>query len=90
MEYALGGDPVSALSAPRPQEQVSAANILEISFLRAGHGLTYTVLASSDLITWSEITYTPVAVGETQTVSDTVVLTDNTRRFLRLRVSQQQ
>jgi len=90
MEYALGGDPLSALSAPRPETQVSAANMLEISFLRAGPGLTYTVLASSDLITWSEIPYTPLAVGETQTVSDTAVLTDNTRRFLRLRVSQQQ
>ena len=89
VEYALGGDPVSALSAPRPNTQVSASNTLEITFLRAGPGLTYTVLGSSDLITWSEIPYTPVAAGEIQTVTDTVNLTDNPRRFLRLRVSTQ-
>ena len=89
MEYALGGNPVSALSAPRPLPQVSADNMLEITFLRAGPGLTYTVLGSSDLINWSEIPYTPVAVGGTQVVSDTVNLTDHPRRFLRLRVSAQ-
>jgi len=89
MEYALGGNPVSALSAPRPLPQVSADNMLEITFLRAGPGLTYTVQASSDLINWSEILYTPVAVGGTQVVSDTANLADNPRRFLRLRVSAQ-
>jgi hypothetical protein len=63
--------------------------MLEITFLRAGPGLTYTVLGSSDLINWSEILYTPVAVGGTQVVSDTANLADNPRRFLRLRVSAQ-
>ena len=87
MEYALGGDPVSALSAPRPESQVSASK-LQISFLRARPELIYTVQGSSDLIAWTDIPYTQAAAGTTQVVADTVNLTANTRRFLRLRISQ--
>ena len=87
MEYALGGDPVSALSAPRPEPQVAGSK-LQISFLRARSELIYTVQGSSDLTTWTDIPYTPVAAGATQVVDDTVNLSANTRRFLRLRVSQ--
>ncbi|MCX6971945.1 MAG: hypothetical protein NTV93_17560 [Verrucomicrobia bacterium] len=86
MEYALGGNPVSAQSAVKPQPGVSGQK-LQISFLRARSELTYTVQGSSNLISWTDIAYTPVATGNTQTVTDTVTLTGNARRFLRLQVT---
>lgn len=86
MEYALGGNPVSALSAIKPQPQVSGQK-LQISFPRTRSELTYTVQGSSDLVAWTDIAYTPVAQGSTQVVTDTVTLTGNAKRFLRLRVT---
>jgi hypothetical protein len=86
MEYALGGNPVSALSAIKPQPDV-AGQKLQISFLRARSELTYTVQGSSNLISWTDIPYTPVAAGTTQVVTDTVTLTGSAKRFLRLQVT---
>ncbi|MEI6494349.1 MAG: hypothetical protein WCO94_17520 [Verrucomicrobiota bacterium] len=86
MEYALGGNPVSAQSAVKPQSQVSGQK-LQISFLRARSELTYTVQGSSNLTSWTDISYTPVAQGATQVVTDTVTLTGNAKRFLRLQVT---
>ena len=50
--------------------------------------MTYTVQSSPDFSRWSNIPFTPVAVGELQTVSDTVALgSANPKRFLRLKVT---
>lgn len=86
MEYALGGNPVSALSAVKPLPDVSGQK-LQISFLRARSELAYTVQGSSNLISWTDIAYTPVATGATQFVTDAVPLTGSAKRFLRLQVT---
>ena len=89
LEFALGGSPVSASSAPFPSLQTSGLR-LQLSFLRARPEPTYTVQSSSDISSWSDISYTPVAAGHIQTVTDTVDSgVSNPRRFLRLKVSAQ-
>ena len=85
LEYALGGDPLT----PATEPHVRITNIgqqLQLSFLRARADLTYEVLASSDLVSWTVIATNPGDVGEEVTVTDPVSI--NPRRFLRLRVSQ--
>ena len=87
LEYALGGNPLSSVDSPRPELNHSGLR-LELSFLRARADITYTVEASSDLAQWKPVSYEPVAVGDTQTVPDTVDLgPSNPRRFMRLRVT---
>ena len=90
LEYALGGDPRSALNAPAPvaASQISNSRI-QLTFPRLRSELTYAVEASSDLITWTTIATNPGVVGQSVTVTDTVNLATATpaRRFLRLRVT---
>jgi hypothetical protein len=90
LEYALGGDPRSALDAPAPTgaSQISNSRI-QLTFPRLRSELTYAVEASSDLITWTTIATNPGVVGQSVTVTDTVDLATATpaRRFLRLRVT---
>ena len=88
LEYALGGDALSALDAPAPASQISNLR-LQITFLRLRSELTYAVEASSDLITWTTIATNPGVVGQSVTVTDTVDLPSAVpaRRFLRLRVN---
>ena len=92
LEYALGGDPVSAGRAP-----VEAAVIegrLALVFTRiADPGLVYTVEASDDLAQWSVLAAPGnPSTGETNIagpafIVDTRELAASPRRFLRLRVS---
>jgi hypothetical protein len=84
IEYALGGSPVSSLSAPKPESQISNSKF-QISFLRARGEVTYDVQSSSDLSNWTSLSYAPVAVGITQLVE--LNLSTSTERFLRLRVT---
>lgn len=88
LEYALGGNPLSAADADatRPLTQVAASR-LQISFLRARAEVSYIVEASGDLTTWTPVSYTPVSIGQTQTVADTVDITSASRRFLRLKIT---
>jgi len=88
LEYALGGSPNSTAASPRPTIEVSGDH-LAIAFVRARSDVTYLVEGSSDLIDWSPISFTPVALGQTQIVSDTVPIStaNPARRFLRLRVT---
>ncbi len=92
LEYALGGDPLSAGRAP-----VEAAVIegrLALVFTRiADPGLVYTVETSDDLAQWStlEVPGNP-STGEANIagpacIVDTRELAASPRRFLRLRVS---
>lgn len=86
LEYALGTNPNVATASP-----VTAArsgDFITLSFSHvADASLTYVVEASNDLVSWSTVrTYTNLAAGST-TYTDTVSLTTQPRRFLRLRVS---
>ncbi len=93
LEYALGGDPVSAASTPWPAVRVtnSGGERLALDFTRiADPALTYTVEASVNLTDWTTIWSSTGAgnVAGPVTITDTVVLEPATpRRFLRLRVS---
>lgn len=89
LEYALDTSPTDATDADLPAIAVASGR-LQLTFLRARADVTYLVEVSSDLSTWDNLTYTPVAVGQDQTVTDTVDLSaaNAPRRFLRLRVSQ--
>jgi hypothetical protein len=87
LEFALGGLPGSSASMPMPQAG-RAGNFLTFSFFRARADVTYIVEGCDDLSSWSPVPYTPVAAGQTQTVTDTVDTGTAGRRFLRLRVSR--
>ncbi len=87
IEYALGGDPVSALSVPKPQSQILNSS-LQITFTPQRGDITYSVEASSDLVSWSALVMPALTVGQPATVSDSIPVDAVTpRRFLRLRVT---
>jgi len=94
-EYALGGDPTSAASAPIPTAgtSTSGGTFLTLSFLRARSELTYVVQGSNDLVTWTDLATNPGTVNPVTpvTFTDTVnIPTGNpARRFLRLKVTSQ-
>ena len=62
---------------------------MQLAFLRARPELTYEVLASSDLVNWTVIATNPGVASETEpvTVTDPMPVSENPRRFLRLRVT---
>lgn len=92
LEYALGGLPLDATSAPRPAVAVAGGK-LQLSFVRvADPALLYEVKVSNDLAdtgAWPGIWSSTGAqnTGGLVTVDDIVALTDQPRRFLRLQVS---
>ncbi len=89
LEYALNGTPTNAASAPIPiAALVPSTSTLTLSFFRArpASELTYTVQASSDLVTWTDLVTNPGTTGQNVTVTDTPPA-DAPRRFLRLRVT---
>ena len=86
VEFALGENPAVPPTSPAIQANVSNSS-LQISFLRARADLTYEVLASSDLSTWTVIATNPGTVGQSVTVTYPVSLVTAASRFLRLRVT---
>ena len=93
-EYALGGNPTAPQSGIMPTgglTQVDSSKYLTLTFRRARADVTYTVEGSSNLTNpseWSAISYTPGAVGQDQTVSDTLPMSaQNPKRFLRLKLT---
>jgi hypothetical protein len=90
LEYALGGTPTEATSTPLPTASLLPApnSTLTLTFKRARPAaeLTYTVQASSDLATWTDLEVNPGTVGQNVTVTDSPPA-GATRRFLRLRVT---
>ncbi|MBC8008810.1 MAG: IPT/TIG domain-containing protein [Burkholderiales bacterium] len=90
LEYALGTSPLDSTEASMPGIALSGDR-LGVSFTRVRADINYMVEATSDLIEWTNVTYTPVAVGQPQTVQDSVDLSTSNppRRFLRLRVTSQ-
>ena len=92
-ECALGGNPLMPESGIMPtcsQAQVASDKFLTLTFHRARADVTYTVEGSSNLTNpseWSAISYAPGAVGQDQTVSDTLPMSaQNPKRFLRLKL----
>ena len=86
LEYALGGSPTDAASAIHPLTAISADH-LTLSYTRVRADIVYAVEASSNLVDWVPVTYAPVAIGQTQTVTDTVAISAGGRRFIRLGVT---
>jgi len=93
VEYALGGDPTSAASAPTPTvgTSTSGGTFLTLTFLRARLELTYVVQGSTDLVTWPDLSTNPgsVSLVTPVTFTDSVNLptANPPRRFLRLKVT---
>jgi len=87
-EYAFGGDALSASDAPRPSEAVVAGRV-EISFFRARADLSYVVLGSDDLTSWTQLAINPGSVGAQVTVQDSVPVATSTtgKRFLKVAIS---
>jgi hypothetical protein len=88
LEYALARDPLAPESEPHVRiTNMSPNGQLSLSFLRARAELTYTVEASSDLVSWKPLATNPGTVSLIQEVTVTDTATAFPRRFLRLRVS---
>ncbi len=89
LEYALAGDPMAPEHDLLPVQAVDAGR-LTLAFDRISDGtLTYEVLASDDLATWTSVWSSTGAenVAGLVTVTDPELLSAHVRRFLRLRVT---
>ena len=87
LEYALGTNPKAAGSLPVTVAR--SGQFLSLSFSHIGDiTLVYRIEASNDLTSWSTAhTYDPFDSAGTETYTDTVALTSQARRFLRLVVT---
>jgi hypothetical protein len=92
LEYALGGDPKANNASILPTVATTTSGsdtYLTLTFKRERSDLTYTVQASSDLVTWTDLATPTGTLGQNQTVTDTTALTTtDSKRFLRLKVSE--
>jgi hypothetical protein len=89
LAYALGGVAMEDSRGLLPASSVVGGH-LTLTFIRAAGDVTYEVLAAASVEqdSWQLITTNPGAVGEAVTVADPEPIAGNSRRFLRLRVSQ--
>lgn len=88
LEYALRLDP--RVPNPSPLSLATGAQRLRLTFpRRADPGLRYSVQASPDLATWTEIWSSsgPANLDDSPAVEDTTPLTASGRRFLRLHLA---
>ncbi len=87
LEYALNTSPTSGTSGRNalPPVAAGAGDALSLTFTRARAELTYRVLASSDLVTWTTLATNPGTVGSPVTVNDTN--TSSAQRYLALTIS---
>jgi hypothetical protein len=88
LEYALGRDPVAADAGGATSLARSGADAWAFSFLRARGDVTYVVEQSVNLVDWTVVAHSPVAVGGVQTVPIPVPPASGAV-FVRLRVSGQ-
>lgn len=89
LEYALGGNPSSAPSAPLPTFQMSNSQFQVTFTPKVLTDLTYIVQTSSDLVSWTDLVITgSLILNQPFTFTDTVDISAASpdRRFLRLRV----
>src|SRR5690606_679054 len=70
--------------AALPTVAAGSGDALSLTFTRARSELTYRVLASSNLISWTTLATNPGAVGSPVTVTDTN--TSSAQRYLALTV----
>lgn len=89
LEYALDGDPAVPRTAKSMTAQIFDQHF-EISLFRAVEDIDYIVEVSSTLAPhdWQVIATNPGLIGEWVTVQAPDPITDYTRRFLRLRISE--
>ena len=91
LEYALNLDPLVTDTSGLPVSAFSAqSSHLTLTFQRARAELTYEVLASTTLApdSWTVIATDPGTVGNEVTVEDSEAVSENPKRFLRLRVTE--
>ncbi|EIP96941.1 putative phosphohydrolase [Opitutaceae bacterium TAV1] len=84
LEYAFDSDPATPDRASRPVTNAGSGR-LAVTFARPRADLTYTVQASNDLLTWTDLATNPGSAGSAVTVTDDDTTSPN--RYLRLRVS---
>jgi hypothetical protein len=90
LEYALGTEPGNAASGSAPVAGVDADGKLTLTFTpERVSGLRYVIEASSDLSDWSDVTDITSLLTPSQAYTHTDASAVTTRRFLRLRVTQQ-
>ena len=89
LEYAFGTLPTTASSRPSVQHSISIDSPRRsvLTFNRTRSDVTYEVLASSDLSTWTVIAVNPGTVGQSVTVTDSVELKSGVSRYLRVRTT---
>jgi len=98
LEYAFGLDPKQADRsglrrwAPRPTAAVNEYLTISYAQLTQSNDLTYTVQASTDMVTWNAIApvvVSTIAIGSTRTltVRDPTAMGANAARFLRVVVT---
>lgn len=89
LEYAFGTLPTTANSRPSVLHGISVDSPRRsvLTFNRTRSDVTYEVLASSDLSTWTVIAVNPGTVGQSVTVTDSVELATGVSRFLRVRTT---
>jgi hypothetical protein len=87
--YALDLDPLAPVLLEAETVILEGQTRIQMTFLRARADLTYEVYDSSDLSDWRLIATNPGTVGQNVTVTeDTDPSYSDTRRFLRLKVTQ--
>ncbi len=89
LEYAFGTIPTTASSRPSVQHSISIDSPRRsvLTFNRTRSDVTYEVLASSDLSTWTVIAVNPGTVGQSVAVTDSVELKTGVSRYLRVRTT---
>jgi hypothetical protein len=88
LAYALGGSAVENSASLLPAV-TSSGDRLSITFIRAVGDVTYQVLGASSLTgVWEGIATNPGTVGGAVTVVDSELISENSRRFLRLQVTK--
>ena len=92
LEYALGGNPTSASSAPLPVGGIATSgglSYLTLTFTpQQSADITYTVESTGSLTaTWISNSLPALTLGQSYTYTDTVPVSSGANRFLRLRVA---
>lgn len=88
LEFALNGNPGSALSAPQTTFTL-VSGTRQLSFNRVRSDLVYEIQASDDLLSWTTLANNPGTFTVSSPNLAPIVFSDNTpkaRRFLRLQV----
>jgi hypothetical protein len=88
IEYALGGDPTDPSARPGPVAGTSGGKLTLTFTPQRVNGLSYIIEASPDMSDWSDATdVTPLlTAGQSHAHTDSALISNTQRRFLRLKV----